>query len=134
MGPSKGGCIGVAASNQQLLGVKMRNTDSRRINGLGLTLRPLWNRGAGLERPGRPIGLPSVSVLTCALAVGALAALPKASVSWADESPQINSDRNHSLQVLPDPTGAIATVNVNGPTDTRGAFFQSLGTNGRTGS
>ncbi len=31
-----------------------------------------------------------------------------------------------------DPSGILATVNVNGPTHTDGAFFQSLGTNGRS--
>lgn len=33
---------------------------------------------------------------------------------------------------LPDPTGTIRTYSDDGPVDTRGAFFQSLGTNGRT--
>jgi hypothetical protein len=37
-----------------------------------------------------------------------------------------------NLQVLPDPTGAVATLDVNGPVDDRSAFFQSLGTNGRS--
>ena len=32
----------------------------------------------------------------------------------------------------PTPTGTIRTYSDNGPIDTRGAFFQSLGTNGRT--
>lgn len=36
------------------------------------------------------------------------------------------------LQVFRDAAGAIATHNANGRTDSRGAFFQSLGTNGRT--
>jgi cytochrome c peroxidase len=34
--------------------------------------------------------------------------------------------------VSADATGAIETFNVNGPTNTQGAFFQSLGTNGRS--
>ena len=33
---------------------------------------------------------------------------------------------------LPDPTGTIRTYSEDGPIDTRGAFFQSLGTNGRS--
>jgi cytochrome c peroxidase len=33
---------------------------------------------------------------------------------------------------LPDPTGTVRTYADGGPIDTRGAFFQSLGTNGRT--
>ena len=31
-----------------------------------------------------------------------------------------------------DPSGALQTININGRTDTTGAFFQSLGTNGRS--
>jgi len=31
-----------------------------------------------------------------------------------------------------DPTGALQTINANGPTNTNGAFFQSLGSNGRS--
>src|SRR5450432_3380914 len=37
-----------------------------------------------------------------------------------------------NIQFSRDPAGAIATYNANGPTDTRGAFFQSLGINGRS--
>jgi len=33
---------------------------------------------------------------------------------------------------LPDPTGTIRTYSDGRPINTRGAFFQSLGTNGRT--
>ena len=36
------------------------------------------------------------------------------------------------VQAVPDATGVIATLDVNGRVDERGAFFQSLGTNGRT--
>ena len=36
------------------------------------------------------------------------------------------------VEVFPDSTGALASVNINGRTDTHGAFFQSLGTNGRS--
>jgi cytochrome c peroxidase len=35
-------------------------------------------------------------------------------------------------EVFADPTGAVATFNINGRVDTHGAFFQSLGINGRT--
>ncbi|HEV2702379.1 MAG TPA: hypothetical protein VGV09_12145 [Steroidobacteraceae bacterium] len=35
-------------------------------------------------------------------------------------------------EFLPDPTGAIENYSANGSIDTTGAFFQSLGTNGRT--
>jgi cytochrome c peroxidase len=37
-----------------------------------------------------------------------------------------------NLEPFADPTGAIATFNANGRIDTRGTFFQSLGTNGRS--
>jgi cytochrome c peroxidase len=36
------------------------------------------------------------------------------------------------LQAFPDPSGVIATLNVNGKTDTNNPFFQSLGTNNRS--
>jgi cytochrome c peroxidase len=37
-----------------------------------------------------------------------------------------------NLEPFADPTGAVATFNANGRIDTQGAFFQSLGTNGRS--
>lgn len=37
-----------------------------------------------------------------------------------------------AVSLSPDPSGILATVNVNGPTRLNGAFFQSLGTNGRS--
>jgi cytochrome c peroxidase len=37
-----------------------------------------------------------------------------------------------NAEVSADATGAIETLNVNGPTNSNGAFFQSLGTNGRS--
>jgi len=37
-----------------------------------------------------------------------------------------------NLEPFADPTGAVATFNANGRIDTRSAFFQSLGTNGRS--
>jgi cytochrome c peroxidase len=43
-----------------------------------------------------------------------------------------SDDFKDNQQAFPDPTGMIATVNVNGRTDTSGAFFQSLGINGRS--
>ena len=35
-------------------------------------------------------------------------------------------------QSFPDSSGVITTLNINGPVDSHGAFFQSLGTNGRS--
>ena len=37
-----------------------------------------------------------------------------------------------AVQAFPDATGAIATINVNGRFNERGAFFQALGSNGRS--
>jgi cytochrome c5 len=54
--------------------------------------------------------------------VGASRAQPPA------PSPSGRSD----IQSYADPTGVIATLDVNGPARPKGAFFQSLGTNGRT--
>src|SRR5882757_469044 len=42
------------------------------------------------------------------------------------------SDRSDRSEVFADPTGAVQTLNANGRTNTKGAFFQSLGTNGRS--
>jgi cytochrome c peroxidase len=58
-------------------------------------------------------------------ALGALALVALTSRASAHE-PQEN------LQLFPDPSGVLAIFNANGPTDTSGAFFQSLGTNGRS--
>jgi cytochrome c peroxidase len=44
----------------------------------------------------------------------------------------VADDRQDNPQIFPDPTGLTATINVNGRTDANGAFFQSLGTNGRS--
>lgn len=41
-------------------------------------------------------------------------------------------DRSDRSEVSADPTGAVQTFNANGRTNTKGAFFQSLGTNGRS--
>ncbi|HTD72949.1 MAG TPA: hypothetical protein VK652_05440 [Steroidobacteraceae bacterium] len=41
-------------------------------------------------------------------------------------------DRSDRSEVFEDPTGAVQTLNANGRTNTKGAFFQSLGTNGRS--
>lgn len=46
--------------------------------------------------------------------------------AWADH------DHGPVLTRSADDTGVLATLNLNGRTDTRGAFFRSLGTNGRS--
>jgi cytochrome c peroxidase len=58
------------------------------------------------------------AIATTALCSGARADLP-------DAAPQ-------GLQLFVDRTGIIGTLNADGPVNERGAFFQSLGTNGRT--
>ena len=45
---------------------------------------------------------------------------------------EAGAEGHPGIQAFPDATGAIATVNVNGRVDEHGAFFQSLGTNGRS--
>jgi len=60
--------------------------------------------------------------------LGAMAcALPHAADAGASSPVFIRN-----LEPFEDPSGAIATYNANGRIDTRGAFFQSLGTNGRS--
>ncbi len=41
-------------------------------------------------------------------------------------------DSRQGLQLFFDRTGIIGTLDVNGPVNEQGAFFQSLGTNGRS--
>src|SRR5262249_46813570 len=49
--------------------------------------------------------------------------------AWGHESPDGSST---DTAAYADPSGEIATLNVNGRTDRRGACFQSPGTNGRS--
>src|SRR5580692_746334 len=42
------------------------------------------------------------------------------------------SSTSAGSSIFPDPAGALQTINANGRTNTNGAFFQSLGTNGRS--
>lgn len=72
----------------------------------------------------RPARLSSAAICAAALAAAMLAATARAGVPGRSVQP--------TLQILPDPTGAIETLDVNGPTRRNSAFFQSLGTNGRT--
>lgn len=68
-----------------------------------------------------------------ALGLGALQGAGFMGQAWGHDnnSPQSQASIDN-LQPYPDPSGDIATYNVNGRIDTRGAFFQSLGTNGRS--
>lgn len=53
-------------------------------------------------------------------------------VSGRAAAEQPGAGQHVGVQAFADPTGVIATVNLNGRTDERGAFFKSLGTNGRS--
>ncbi len=61
----------------------------------------------------------------CALAIGAIALCGGARAGLPDTAPQ-------GLQLFFDRSGVIGTLDVTGPVNEQGAFFQSLGTNGRT--
>jgi cytochrome c peroxidase len=65
--------------------------------------------------------LVNTAVLLCAIFIVPLAGAHDGGGRDLDESSISN-----------DPTGALQTINVNGRTNTKGAFFQSLGTNGRS--
>ncbi len=66
------------------------------------------------------------------VAAATLAALASVRASAHDENaPPQSSAPVRNLQPFEDPTGAIATYSENGRIDTSGAFFQSLGINGR---
>ena len=60
----------------------------------------------------------------------ACAGLALAASAGAQESDR--GDGSDGRQSFPDASGVITTLSVNGPFDTQGAFFQSLGTNGRS--
>jgi cytochrome c peroxidase len=60
-----------------------------------------------------------------------IAALVVAATGGLHPGPAIANEDN-GVQVFLDPTGAIETLNINGPTNTDGAFFKSLGSNGRS--
>ncbi len=63
-------------------------------------------------------------------------AVAAAAIAWNGpalaDPPSANALIPENLQLSPDPTGIIATLDVTGPVDESGAFFQSLGTNGRS--
>jgi cytochrome c peroxidase len=52
--------------------------------------------------------------------------------SFAAPRAALPADSGPTLRLSADPTGTIATLDVTGPIDESGAFFQSLGTNGRS--
>src|SRR6202050_4019912 len=58
---------------------------------------------------------------------GNTAALLFAAFAAAAAAPDLDEST-----IYADPSGALQTTNANGPTNTNGAFFQSLGTNGRS--
>lgn len=67
----------------------------------------------------------------CTAVLLALALTATASAS-ADDHTQSGGGTAPGLQLALDPTGIIGVLNINGPTQSTGPFFQSLGTNGRS--
>jgi cytochrome c peroxidase len=83
-----------------------------------------WHASApvALEKARGPRNLaPIVALAVIAFSGNALSDTPPASIA----APR-------GLQFFPDPTGIVATLDVNGPVNEGGAFFQSLGSNGRS--
>jgi cytochrome c peroxidase len=62
----------------------------------------------------------------------ALLVLASAAAAAADNNREALSATAPGLQFALDPTGIVGVVNINGPTQTAGPFFQSLGSNGRS--
>ncbi len=65
-------------------------------------------------------------------AVAIAAAVTLLTAAASANSPPAGIAAGEGLQLLADPTGVIGTLDVNGPVNKSGAFFQSLGTNGRS--
>jgi cytochrome c peroxidase len=72
----------------------------------------------------KPFGICSILLACAGSAAGALAAPSAGSAGSAGSAV--------AAQSFLDATGVTTTLSVNGPIDTHGAFFQSLGSNGRT--
>jgi cytochrome c peroxidase len=64
--------------------------------------------------------------------IAALCAVVSMTGNVRADGPAQSSSHVSALQVSADPTGVIGTLDRNGPPDAKGAFFQSLGTNGRS--
>lgn len=77
-----------------------------------------------------PVRLPAAGIrirgLIFLAAVASIIALPAAAQGLRPDRP------TPGIQASPDATGAIATININGRVNEHGAFFQSLGVNGRS--
>ena len=69
---------------------------------------------------------------TAAAIAAMLGAFAGAALSYGADASTESPAVIRNLERFADPTGAIATFNVNGRIDTRSTFFQSLGTNGRS--
>jgi cytochrome c peroxidase len=81
----------------------------------------------------KPHGLCSILLACAGLAAGAAAAQGTNTRADTRGSPLSNSSGSLlERQSFPDASGTITTLSVNGPIDSHGAFFQSLGTNGRS--
>jgi cytochrome c peroxidase len=77
----------------------------------------------------RPAPRPA-RVSTAAICAAALAAILVATARAGAPAP--GRSVQPTVRIFPDATGAIETLDVNGRFNRNGAFFQSLGTNGRT--
>lgn len=65
-------------------------------------------------------------------AIAIVAAVTLLTAAASADTPPASVAARDGLQLFADPTGVIATLDVNGPVNESGAFFQSLGTNGRS--
>jgi cytochrome c peroxidase len=74
----------------------------------------------GFTEPRRRLA-PHVLAVLLAGSGSSFAGAPPAGIAAPDD-----------VQTYRDPTGAVGTLDINGPVNENGAFFQSLGTNGRT--
>jgi cytochrome c peroxidase len=79
----------------------------------------------------RPSRFDRTATVALAAAAAVLALLPSRAFS-GDQRDEASVAPIRNLQPFLNPSGAAATFNVNGRIDTRSAFFQSLGSNGRT--
>src|SRR5271163_2232518 len=114
----------------------------------GFTLQPDWDGGPGPIRPRLALARFAFMTALAGISCPTFAQNPQAAVlagenAHAREMQRLFPDETRSTQptprlipefeIDPDPSGAVATVQPNGPTITaKSAFFADLGANGRT--
>jgi cytochrome c peroxidase len=74
----------------------------------------------------------SLFAATVAMVASLVASTAAVPAGTEPATPSVSAGSTSGLQLAADPTGIIATLDVTGPVDESGAFFQSLGTNGRS--